>query len=217
MTMGLLRTVRKPFKYLFANYCFIIIAVNVGVYILTMLMPDLLNLLALNVVYIVRYKRFWQFATYMFVHDPRSMSHLIFNMLGLFFFGLNVERSMGSKEFLLFYLLTGILCGVISFAVYYFTGGYRNLLMGASGAIYALLLAYAVIFPRSRIFIWGILPVPAPLLVLIYAGLALFSQLTNRNVGIAHLTHLAGFVVAWLYIRIRMGISPVKVWRNTYR
>jgi membrane associated rhomboid family serine protease len=218
MGMGLLRTVRKPFKYIFANYCFIIIAVNVGVYVLTMLMPGLLNQLALNVVYIVRYKRIWQFVTYMFVHDPRTMTHLLFNMLGLFFFGFNIERSIGSREFLLFYLATGILCGIISFAVYYFTpGGYRYSLMGASGAIYALLLAYAVIFPRARIFIWGILPVPAPLLVLIYAGVALFSQLTSRNIGVAHLTHLAGFVVAWLYIRIRMGISPVKVWRNSYR
>jgi membrane associated rhomboid family serine protease len=182
-----------------------------------MLMPDLLNMLALNVVYIVRYKWLWQFVTYMFVHDPRSMSHLLFNMLGLFFFGLNVERSIGSREFLLFYLLTGILSGVISFAVYYFTGGYYIFLMGASGAIYALLLAYAVIFPRSRIFIWGILPVPAPLLVLIYAGIALFIQFTGRGAGVAHLTHLAGFAVAWLYIRIRMGISPIHVWRNSYR
>jgi membrane associated rhomboid family serine protease len=211
------RAIRKPFKYVDRNYCFIIIAVNVAVYALTMLIPDMLKYLALNVVYIVRYKRIWQFLTYMFVHDPSSMSHLLFNMLGLFFFGRNIERAIGSREFLLFYLLSGILCGVISFAVYYFTGGYYIFLMGASGAIYALLLVYAVVFPKSRIYVWGILPVPSPLLVIIYAGIALFNQFTGNSAGVAHLTHLAGFAVAWLYLRIRMGISPIKIWRNSYR
>jgi membrane associated rhomboid family serine protease len=194
-----------------------IIAVNVAVYALIMLFPQLVYVLALNVRYIVRGKMAWQFVTYMFVHDPQSLSHIIFNMLGLLFFGINVERAIGSKEFVLFYFVSGILCGVISFAAYYISGEYYVFLMGASGAIYALLLAYAVIFPRSRIFIWGILPVPAPLLVLIYAGVALFSQMTGRSGGVSHLAHLSGFAAAWLYIRIRMGIKPLKVWKDAWR
>jgi membrane associated rhomboid family serine protease len=215
--MNFLVSLRKPFKYRFSNCCLSIILLNVAVYVLTVLFPGLVQILALNVLYVVRGKMFWQFVTYMFVHDLRSISHLVFNMLGLFFFGLNVERTIGSKEFLFFYFVSGILCGLISFGAYFFTGEYYVFLMGASGAIYALLLVYAVIFPRSRIFIWGILPVPAPLLVLIYTGIALFSQMTSRGMGVAHLTHLAGFAVAWGYIRIRMGISPLKVWKDSYR
>jgi membrane associated rhomboid family serine protease len=111
-------------------------------------------------------------------------------------------------------MLTGTVSGIVSFAAYYFSGWYRVGLVGASGAVYAVLLLYAVVYPRSRIFIWGILPVPAPLLVLIYAGIALFNQVFNIRSGIAHLTHLAGFASAWAYLRARMGVSPVKVWKD---
>jgi membrane associated rhomboid family serine protease len=112
---------------------------------------------------------------------------------------------------LLFYLFTGTLCGVLSLGLYLALGGYMVFLMGASGAIYALLFAYAMIYPRSRIFVWGILPVPAPLLVLIYGGISLANQFSGRASGVAHLTHFAGFIVAALYFRVRMGVRPVKV------
>jgi membrane associated rhomboid family serine protease len=88
--------------------------------------------------------------------------------------------------------------------------------MGASGAIYALLLAYAVIFPRSMIYIWGIIPVPSPLLVLIYGAISLFSQIMGGG-GVAHLAHLMGFVLAWIYFLARMGINPVKVWKDAWK
>ena len=113
-------------------------------------------------------------------------------------------------------MICGVLCGLISLAVYTFFG-LNVLLVGASGAIYALLLTYAVIFPRSKIYIWGILPVPAPILILVYAIIEFGSQLTGSGGGIAHMTHLAGFAVAWLYLVIRMGIHPLKVWKNAFR
>ncbi|AEE17739.1 rhomboid family intramembrane serine protease [Treponema brennaborense] len=212
--MEFLRKIRKPFPYSFYNASFIIIGVNVLVFVLTYLYPKLLSYLSLNVVYVVRYHMYWQPLTYMFVHG--SFSHILFNMLGIFFFGVAVERAIGSKEFLLLYFCSGILCGVISFAIYYATGTFV-FLMGASGAIYALLLTYAVIFPRSRIFIWGILPIPAPLLIAIYAGIEIASQLFSLRDGVAHMAHLTGFAVAWLYLMIRMGINPWKVWKNAYR
>ena len=129
---------------------------------------------------------------------------------------LQVEKAIGSKEFTIFYLLCGIVSGALSFAVYVFMGEYRVFLLGASGAVYAVLFAYAVVFPRSIIFIWGFIPVPAPLLVLIYAGIEFFSQF-NPGSNVAHMTHLFGFLAAWLYFVIRMGIHPVKIWKNTYR
>jgi membrane associated rhomboid family serine protease len=151
----------------------------------------------------------WTFITYMFMHG--SLSHIIFNMLGLFIFGVPVERQMGSKEFLLYYFITGILAGVFSFIVYYFTGNLMVFLMGASGALFAVELAYAIFFPDSIIYIWGILPIRAPVLVLGFTALELISSITGRQGNVAHLTHLAGFATGWFYFLIRFGINP---WRR---
>lgn len=204
---------RKPFEYKFFNASLWIIAINVFVFILTSLYPQLKTYLSLNVVLIVRHKMYWQFLTYMFTHA--NISHLIFNMFGILFFGVNLEKAIGSKEFVLFYLVCGVLCGVLSFTGYYFTGGYRIFLLGASGAVYAILFAYAVVFPRSIIYIWGLLPIPAPILVLIYTVIEIFSQVFSSS-NVAHLTHLFGFLIAWIYFVVRMGIHPIKIWKGKY-
>ena len=96
------------------------------------------------------------------------------------------------------------------------TGQYYVFLLGASGAIYAVLFAYAVVFPRSIIYIWGFIPLPAPVMVVVYALIELGSQFFKAD-NVAHLTHLFGFLSAWLYFVIRMGIHPVKIWKKTYR
>ena len=151
----------------------------------------------------------WSFVTYMFMHG--SISHIIFNMLGLFIFGKHVERQMGSKEFLLFYMLTGILAGIFSFIVYYISGTYIVALVGASGALYAIQLAYAVFFPNSVIYIWGLIPLRAPIMVLAFTALSLFFTITGGGGNVAHLTHLAGFGFGWLYFMIRFNVNP---WRR---
>ncbi|MBP5601505.1 MAG: rhomboid family intramembrane serine protease [Treponema sp.] len=205
---------RKPFKHVYFHASLCIILINFIVYFLCNFNPNLKAYLALNVYYVVKGKMYWQFVTYMFVHQ--GIRHILLNMLGLFFFGVGVERAIGSKEFLLFYFVTGILSGVFSFFLYYLTGNYRVFLLGASGAVYAVLFAYAVCFPRSMIFIWGILPVPAPILVLIYALIEIFSGFFGTS-NVAHFTHLFGFLVAALYFIIRMGVHPVKIWKDSYR
>ena len=162
----------------------------------------------------------WTFVTYMFMHG--SITHLLVNMLGLFIFGAHIERQMGSFEFLLYYLVTGILAGVFSFGAY--LPAYLNslnsgqphvvILLGASGAIFAVQLAYAVFFPDSIIYLWGILPLRAPVMVLGYTALEVILQITGSNSGVAHLTHLAGFGFGWLYILVRFNINP---WRRLTR
>jgi membrane associated rhomboid family serine protease len=147
----------------------------------------------------------------MFVHS--GISHIAFNMLALFFFGQSVERQMGSREFLLFYLLMGTLAGIFSFIVYFFTGS-NVILLGASGAIYAVLFAYAAYFPDSRIYIFGILPIKATTLVILYTAIELFSQFGNFRSNVGHLTHLAGFAFAFLYFIIRLGINPIDSFRG---
>lgn len=105
----------------------------------------------------------------------------------------------------------------MAFSLFWFTGYYGVFLLGASGAVYAVLFAYAVFFPRSVIFIWGIVPVPAPVLVFIYALIELGSQFFGSGSNVAHMTHLFGFLAAWFYFVLRMGIHPIKIWKDTYK
>lgn len=208
---------RKPFRYSYFNVALVLILINVAVFLFCSINTtyNWTAIFSLNVVCVNYYHMFWQFITYMFMHG--GFTHLFFNMLGLFVFGVTLERYMGSKEFLLFYLVCGILSGALSYVVYLVTKQYYAFLLGASGALYAVLFAYAVFFPRSIIYIWGLIPVPAPVLVLIYTAIEIFDQVFERRQGVAHLAHLFGFFAAWLYFVIRMGIHPIKIWKNEYK
>ena len=208
---------RKKFSYRFYNATLIIAAVNALAFVITGSgrNPNFQYLLGLQPILFLRGHYFWQLATYMFMHG--SWSHLLSNMIGLIFFGIYVEKQVGSREFLLFYLVCGILCGAASLGIYAVAGYWQILLVGASGAVYAVLLLFAVIFPRSTVFILGLVPVPAPLLIAVYAGIAVFDQVFGMNQGVAHLTHLSGFAAAWLFCLVRYGVNPIKVWRNAFR
>jgi len=210
----ILSFIRRPFKYRYTNVVLLLVGINCAVYIMTMMYPALKIILSLNPLYFWYQKMYWQPFTYMFMHA--GFQHLLFNMLGLLFFGIPLERTVGSKEFTLMYVLFGVLSGCISLLLFTVSGSVYTFLMGASGAIYGILLAYSVAFPRSSIYIWGLVPVPAPLLIVIYAIIAFGSQLAGSS-GIAHITHLSGFAVAWIYFIIRMGINPLKAWKNAYR
>ncbi len=207
----------KKFSYSFNYVTLIIVAVNVAAFILTGSgrNANFQYLFGLQPVLFTRAHYYWQLLTYMFMHG--SWSHLLGNMIGLLFFGVYIEKQLGSKEFLLFYLLCGILCGAASLAIYLAAGFYGVLLVGASGAVYAVLLLFAVIFPRATVFIMGIVPAPAPLLVAIYAGIAVFEQVFGMNQGVAHMTHLSGFAAAWIYCLVRYGVNPIKGWENAFR
>lgn len=209
---------RRPFPYTYKRVTLSIILINFIIFGISYIYPAFFQYAhyygAMNVYLIDNFHMYWQFITYMFVHQ--NISHVFFNMLGLLVFGLKLEKAIGSKEFLLFYIVCGALSGFFSYLVYKFTGQYRIFLMGASGAIYSVLFAYAVFFPRSIIFIWGLIPVPAPVLVLIYALIEIGSQFLGSS-NVAHMTHLFGFLAAWLYFVIRMGIHPIKIWKDIYR
>jgi len=204
---------RRSFRYVNFNAVYWLIGINVLIFAMVQLLgPDFRQFLVVRmsmVPVMVIHGWVWTFVTYMFMHG--SFSHIFFNMLGLFIFGIQVERQMGSKEFLLYYFVTGVLAGVFSFLVYYFTGNQVVFLMGASGALFAVELAYAIFFPDSILYIWGILPLRAPVMVLGFTALELFFSITGRNSGVAHLTHLAGFAVGWFYFQIRFGVNP---WRR---
>lgn len=200
---------RRPFRYSFANAALWLVGINVLVFILTASNEGLYRLLGMSVSDVLGRGRVWQVFTYMFLHDPRTLTHILFNMIGLWIFGTEIEKRVGTREFLFFYLLMGVLSGAFSLAAYALMG-VNVLLVGASGALFALLLLFAVFFPDARILIWGIIPVRAPVLVIGYAAIEIFSEVFSLGGGAAHLTHLAGFGFAWLYCLIRYGINPWK-------
>lgn len=199
---------RRPLPYVNGNMTFILIGINLAVFFLSNIDGRFVTYLAMNPALTIVEGYVWQPFTYMFAHS--GISHLVFNMLGLFFFGTQVERQLGSWEFLLFYLLTGLLAGLFSLAIYWVTGSYYVFLLGASGAVFAVLLAFATFFPNAEIYIFGIIPVRASILVLGYTVIELFSQMSGRGGNVAHLTHLAGFGFAYLYFVVRVGINPYR-------
>ncbi len=196
----------------YKNYSLKLVVINVLVYLLTAFVyPRSTYYLAMIPSFVLG-GYLWQPFTYMFVHG--GFSHLLFNMLSLFIFGSMVEKRIGSKEFLLFYLLTGVFSGIVSFISYYLAGT-NVILVGASGAIYGVLLMFAVFYPYSVIFVFGFIPVRAPILVILYAVIELSSHVFGRGGNVAHLTHLSGLVFGYLYCRIRMRINPIEVFRRT--
>ncbi|MDR0322906.1 MAG: rhomboid family intramembrane serine protease [Treponema sp.] len=206
---------QKPFRYTNFGAVYWLIGINILIFtIMRVFEREIISqylyvLMPMRPLLVIERGWVWTFVTYMFMHG--DIRHILFNMFGLFIFGIHVEREMGSREFLLYYFVTGILAGVLSFAAYYFTRNYYVALIGASGALFAVQLAYAVMFPTSVIYIWGILPLRAPVMVLGYTALELIFSLSGGRGNVAHLTHLAGFAFGWFYFIIRFGVSP---WRR---
>lgn len=206
---------RKRLPYRNFNAAFILIGVNLFIFFINQIAPQSIFLLAMNPVAVVDRGFFWQPLTYMFAHA--GITHILFNMLGVFFFGTQVEARLGSYEFLLFYGLSGLLAGIFSLGFYWMTGNVGVILLGASGAVFAVLLAFATLFPDAVIFLFGIIPIRAPVLVIGYTVIELFSQVGGGRGNVAHFTHLAGFFFAFLYFVIRLGINPIRVFLEDMR
>lgn len=209
--------IRRPFRYSNNGVVYWIIGINILIFFLMRFMGPRTAMLmtaymAMIPEFVIKDRWIWTFVTYMFIHG--NFGHIFFNMFALFIFGTHVERQMGSKEFLLYYFVTGALAGVFSFAAYYFTGNGYIALIGASGALFAVELAYATFFPDSIIYIWGILPLRTPVMVLGFTALELFFTFTGGRGNTAHVTHLAGFAFGWLYFLIRFSVNP---WRRLTR
>jgi membrane associated rhomboid family serine protease len=199
---------RRPLRYRYYNATIILIVVNILFFLFSFVdSQGLLRYLYLFPDYVLQAGGWWQVVSYMFVHS--GWSHIFFNMLALFLFGIQLEQRMGSTEFLLYYFICGIGAGIFTVLINSATGQGMIPVVGASGAIYGLLLAFAAFFPDTRIFIFGILPMRAPLAVAAYAVIEIVAQFTNLQSGVAHLTHLAGLVFGYLYLVVRYGINPL--------
>jgi len=116
---------------------------------------------------------------------------------------------MGSREFLIYYFVTGTLAGAASFLIYWLSGS-ASFLLGASGALFAVQLAYAAFYPTAVVYVWGILPLRAPVMVLGFTAVELFSSALGLRSGVAHFTHLSGFFFGWLFFVIRYRENPFR-------
>ncbi len=184
-----------------------LLAANVGMYLLTTVFPVLKYSLAY--VPALSLARPWTVVTYMFVHA--GLWHLAFNMLALFFFGPQLEARIGSRNFVALYFVSGLTGAVLSL----YTP--RVPIIGASGAVYGVMLGFARYWPRVRILIWGVIPVEARVLVIIMTLLALFGTAGIGQRNVAHLAHLGGFVGGYLYLRMMEMWSPAARFRARAR
>lgn len=208
--------IRRPFPPAQFNIVLILVGINAFVFLLSrFIAPQLMAYLAMIPQYVLLGNFWWQLVSYMFVHA--SIGHIFFNMLALFLFGIQVEQRLGSYEFLSLYMFTGIMAGAFSLVFYALTGSYGVFLVGASGAVFGVLLAFATLYPEAMIYIFGIIPVRAPVLVLGYTAISLFFGVSGGGGNVAHFTHLAGFAFAYLYFLVRLGLNPIAVFIDHYR
>lgn len=183
---------------------------NVGLFLLTALVPPLFHWLTAIFGLTPRavLTRFWvwQPVTYMFLHG--GTGHVLLNMLVLWMFGVQLERIWGSRFFLRYYFVTGVGAGLstigASLLPFSFADPtYAAVTIGASGAVYGLLMAFALYYPETPILMFFLFPVPAKYFVMIIGAIAFLS--VPRGGGVAHVAHLGGLVVGYLYLRRGRG------------
>ncbi len=151
----------------------------------------------------------WQFVTYMFLHSVSDPWHIMINMLVLWMFGSEVERVMGTRKFLTMYFTAGIFAGIFGCV---FTP--NSPILGASGAIFAVEIAFAMFFPNTTV-IFYIFPIKAKYLVMIFAGITVFNCLIPTGGNVAHFAHLGGLLYGFLFIRYEPRFSNFLIsWQN---
>ena len=154
----------------------------------------------------------WQLVTYQFMHG--GIGHIFFNMFALWMFGAAIENVMGSRKFLIFYLLSGISAGLFHLLLSPIFSGAPAVTIGASGAIYGVLIAFAMYFPDSLIFLYFLIPIKAKYFIgfmIVIEFLAIDSAASN----VAHLAHLGGALFAFLYLMFdKNSYVPLK---NSFR
>ena len=154
----------------------------------------------------------WQVVTYGFLHG--DIFHLFFNMFGLYMFGGAIEQVWGRRRYLVYYFVALVAAAVAQLLVTQLMGGIYPT-VGASGAIFGLLLAYGVYFPRNKLFLIFLpVPIPARVFVALYAALELFLGVTGTEAGVAHFAHLGGMVGGFIMLRYWRGGGPT--WRRKF-
>jgi membrane associated rhomboid family serine protease len=184
-----------------------IILANVGAFVLTLLFPVIIHYLGLRPAAVMQRFWVWQPVTYLFLHDPGSVMHILFNMLGIWMFGVELERLWGTRQFVKYFAVTGVGAGltVIAAGLLPFASTaptYTAITIGASGALYGLLFAYAKYWPDRPILMFLLFPVPAKYFVMIIGAIAFLS---SPNSGVSNTAHLGGLLFGFFYLQNGRG------------
>jgi membrane associated rhomboid family serine protease len=181
-----------------------LIAANVAVFVLQKLSGDgmevLFALWPLQAIDGLSNFHVWQIVTYSFLHSTENISHLLFNMFGVWMFGTWIERAEGPWRFLACYFASVVTAAVTQLFVPMLFGAPPEPTIGASGGVFGLILACAVMFPKSRVAVYFVIPMPTWLFALLYAGIELFQGVTGTQSGVAHFAHLGGMVGSALVV-----------------
>ncbi|MBC8166682.1 MAG: rhomboid family intramembrane serine protease [Bryobacteraceae bacterium] len=151
----------------------------------------------------------WQVGTYMFFHDVGAFGHILFNMLALWMFGSDIERAWGTRRFLQYYFLCGVgaaVCVVIANLLF---GNPFSRTIGASGAIFGLLLAFGMLFPERQVMFSFLFPIKAKYFVMILGAIELLSSYASIGGPVSNVAHLGGMAIGYFYIRAQRRKSPL--------
>jgi membrane associated rhomboid family serine protease len=181
-----------------------IIWANVGAFLATIIFPVITDYLGLIPQAVFERRWIWQPVTYMFLHQ--GITHILFNMLGIWMFGVELERMWGTRFFLRYYAVTGIGAAITTLVVSLLPFDaaaltYRAVTIGASGALYGLLLAFALYYPNRPILMFMLFPIPAKYFVIIIGAISFLSSTSGGAPTVAHAAHLGGMIFGYFYLK----------------
>jgi len=193
---------------------------NVGIFLLQFFarsaLSEFFGYLALVPVAVVKFFFVWQLATYMFLHG--GIGHILFNMLALWMFGAELERLWGTRRFLRFYFFCGIGAGICVVVLNYLFGNPAVPTIGASGAIYGILLVSAVLWPDREILFYFLIPIKMKYFVMIIGGIAFLNSF-NPASPVSNIGHLGGMAFGYLFLKLPQvrGFDPFETLKYSYQ
>lgn len=174
-----------------------LVVANSAVFVLSFLVGgEFKNLFGLVPHQVVHERWIWQPVTYLFLHG--SFFHVLFNLFALWMFGMPVEAQWGPREFLKYFLITGVGAGLVSVAA---APASHSVIIGASGAVFGLLVAFAMLYPESVVYLYFFFPIKAKHMAILFGGIEFFAGASSANPASARVAHLSGMVIGYLYIR----------------
>ena len=196
-----------------------LLIVNTIIFVLTYLCPlqlqrQIMLVLALSAEAAVRNLFVWQLVTYMFLHA--GITHVLFNMLTLWMFGIQLERDWGTRRFLKYYFYCGIAAGVCVLVVNILLGYWGVVTLGASGAIFGVLVAFGVMYPDQTVLMYFLFPIKAKYLVMIFVAVELLLTF-GPNTGVSTIAHLGGAAFGFVYLKGRLPRLPMPDGGGAYR
>ena len=180
-----------------------LVIVNVAAFLVTLVAPAVISSMGLWPQRVFEQGQVWRPFTYMFLHG--GIFHILFNLLALWMFGVELERMWGTRFFTKYYFVAGAGAAVTTMVLAFLPGDVGNQLyysntIGASGAVYGILLAYALYFPNRPILMFMLFPLPAKVYVAIIGAIALLSSMSAGG-GVAHTAHLGGLIAGYIFLK----------------